>query len=129
MDSIPEIVVFSVYRVSRVLDPSSSTKQNISHPIFCKYNSFPATGTLGTYMTAIIQEKKLSLWTEQLLYAKLPDVVYFECGFLVNVSHLAIGRAAEVIPCDMNLVTENKEESTESPQHKLCTQFCVLSFG
>lgn len=26
----------------------------------------------------------------------------------MNVSHLAIGRAAEVIPCDTNLVTENK---------------------
>lgn len=112
MGSIPEIVVFRVYRVSRVLDPSSSTKENVSHPIFWQYNSFPATGVLGTQMTAIIQEEKLCLWPEQLLYSVLPDVVYFKCGFLVNVSHLAIGRVTEVIPCDMNLVTENKEEST-----------------
>lgn len=41
-----------------------------------------------------------------------PRCCLLQCSFLVNVSHLAIGRVTEVIPCDMNLVTENKEEST-----------------
>lgn len=58
MDSIPEIVGFGVYRVSRALDPLNSTKENISHPILWPYDSFPAPGVLGTYMTVIIQGKE-----------------------------------------------------------------------
>lgn len=61
MDSIPEIVVFGVYRVSRALDPLNDTNENVSHPVLWQYDNFPATGILGTYMTIIIQGKKLCL--------------------------------------------------------------------
>lgn len=54
MDRIPEIVVFSVYRVLSILDLLNSTKENVSHPILWQYDSFPATGVLGTYMAITI---------------------------------------------------------------------------
>lgn len=61
MDNIPEIVIFSLYRISRALDPLNSTKENVSHPILWQHDSFPATVILGTYITIIIQGKKLCL--------------------------------------------------------------------
>ena len=113
MDSIPEIVVFSVYRVSRALDPLNSTKENVSHPILWQYDSFPAARhswhLRDNYHP---REETLCLWPAQLLYVVFPDVVCFKCGFLVKVSHLAIGRAAEVASCDASWVTQNTERFT-----------------
>lgn len=77
MDGIPEIVVFSVYRVSSTLDLLNSTKENVSHPILWQYDSFPATAILGTYMAITTHKKKLCLWLAQLLYVEFAHAVFF----------------------------------------------------
>lgn len=78
MHDIPGIVAFSVYRVLRVPDPSSSTKENVSHPIFWQYNSFPATGVLGTYMTAVIQREETLPATRTVTVCSTPRCCLFQ---------------------------------------------------